>query len=415
MSRESPSLWGTIKYIVREALVSDNPRYYAAGLGLLLVAIYGLYLWIFVQHAPIFLGSDKGGLILTAMNDSVAWGLYISFFIFWVGVAAAGIAFGLAAYVFGDEEFKKIAPLSEVQAVAALITVLMLIVVDLGRPIRALILMPQLPNLHSMLDWDFIVITGYLTINLIGVLASVHYYRQDKPLPKKFIVPFITIAAPFAIGIHTVTGFISQALTARPIWNSPLLAPEYVATAFASGPAILLVALYIAERYVDGFKIDVQVYRRTLYVIVGGLVVGLYFTLSDAQEIFWYTTEPLKKAQAATMFLGQHLPYVSVLAWLWISLGAAAVILSLLPRIHSTKRGILFIASLTIVAVVAEKTMRIVLPAFEPSTLGEVRPYYPTPIEIGITIGVHALGILVYLLLARPTLKAVMAHYFKTS
>lgn len=415
MSSQGSSFIDTIKFVIKEALLTGSPRFYLAALGLLIIALYGMYLWIFVQHAPVFLGAEEGGLILTALNDSVPWGIYISFFVFWVGVAAAGIVFGIAAYVFGDKEFKKVAVLGEVQAVAAIITVLMLITVDLGRPLRALVLMPQLPNLHSMLDWDFIVLTGYLTLNLIGMLVTVHYYRQDKPIPKKFIVPFITIAAPFAIGIHTVTAFISQALTARPIWNSPLLAPRYVATAFASGPAILLLALYLAERYIKGFKVDFSVYRKTLYVIVGSLVVGLYFTLSEVHEIFWYTTEPAKKAQAQTLFLSYNLPYLAKLMWLWIGLGIAAVILGILPRIHNTKRGIIFVSILTIIAVVAEKTMTIIIPGFIPSTLGEVKPYYPTAIEIGITIGVHAIGVLAYLLLARPALKAVMTHYFSGS
>lgn len=402
----------TIKYIVYWALRGSR-RYYLAAFGLLLLAVYGLYLWIFMQHAPIFLGSDEGGLILTAMSDSVPWGIYISFFVFWVGVAAAGIVFAIAAYVFNDKEFKKIAVLGEVQAIAALIIVLLLIVVDMGRPIRALFLMPRLPNLRSMLDWDFVVISGYLLINIIGVLVTVHYYRKDKPLPARFIVPFMLIAAPFAIGIHTVTAFISQALTARPLWNSSLLAPRYVATAFASGPALLLMALYLAEKYIKGFRVSIDVYRKTLYVAAGATIVGLYFTLSEVQEIFWYTTEPAKLAQAKELFLGLHAPYLAVLVWLWMGLGSAAVIASLIPSTHNNKKAIVVISALIVVAVIAEKTFTIVIPAFIPSTLGEVRPYYPTPIEYGITLGVHALGLLIYLLLSKPAIKAVMTHYFK--
>ncbi|AEM38971.1 Polysulphide reductase NrfD [Pyrolobus fumarii 1A] len=403
----------TIIYVIREALFKGSKRYYMALLGLALIAAYGIYLWIFVQHAPIFLGTDEGGMIVTGLSDSVPWGIYISFFVFWVGVAAAGIVFGIAAYVFGDKEFKKVAALGEVQAVAAVITALSLVYVDLGRPIRGLFLMPQLPNLHSMFDYDFLVLTGYLTLNLIGVLVTIHYYRRDKPLPKKFIVPFMIIAAPFAIGIHTVTAFISQALTARPIWHSPLLAPRYVATAFASGPAILLLALYLAERYVPGFKVDFSVYKKTTYVMVAALVVGLYFTLSEVHEIYWYTTEALKKAQANELFFGYHLPYLAIMMWLWIGLGIAAVILGILPRIHNTKSGILLVAVLTIVAVICEKTMTVIIPGFVPDTLGQIVPYYPTPVEIAITIGVHAIGMLVYLALSRPTIKAIMTHYMK--
>ncbi len=405
----------TIKYIIEEALVGRSKAYYAALIGMLLMAGYGLYVWMFVQHAPIFLKSDYGGMIMTGMSSSVPWGLYISFFVFWVGVAAAGIVFGIAAYAFGHKGFKKVAVLGEVQAIAALVTVLMLITMDLGRPLRGLILMPQLPNLHSMLDWDFIVIFGYLTINLIGFLVTIHYYRQDKPLPLKFTIPFIIIAAPFAIGIHTVTAFISQALTARPIWNSPLLAPEYVATAFASGPAILILALVLAEKYIKGFKVDPDVYKKTLIVIAGSLVIGLYFSLSEAHEIFWYTTEPWKKAQAEVMIYGYHLPYLGIMYWLWIGLGVAAVILSLIPRVRNTRNGMLLIALLTIIAVVNEKTMRIVIPAYIPDPLGRYIPYYPTPVEYAITLGAHAIGILLYLALARVAIEAIMTHYFRGS
>ncbi len=404
----------TIIYVIREALTGHGWRLRIAALGLAIIAAYGLYLWIFVQHAPIFLGAEHGGLILTDMSSSVAWGIYIAFFIFWVGVAAAGIAFGIAAYVFGDKEFKKFAVLGEVQAVAALITVLLLITVDLGRPIRALFLMPLLPNFpQSMLDWDFVVISGYLLLNLIGMLVTIHYYRQDKPIPKKFLVPFIIIAAPFAIGIHTVTAFISQALTARPYWNSPLLAPRYVATAFASGPAILLIALYLAEKYIDGIKVDMSLYKKTLYVIAGALVVGLYFTLSEVHEVYWYTTEPLKRAQFNEAFLGLHLPYLAVLTWMWIFLGIAAVLMSLLPQVRNSKEGIILVSIVTIVAVIAEKTLTILVPAYIPDPLGQIVPYWPTPLEIAITVGVQALGLLIYMLLAVPAFKAIKKHYFE--
>ena len=405
----------TIVYIIREAVtLGGNWRARIVALGLIIMAAYGIYLWIFQQHAPIFLHANYGGMILTGMNDSVIWGLYIAMFIFWVGVAAAGIAFGIAAYVFRDKEFMKFAVLGEVQAVAALVTVLLLIIVDLGRPIRALFLMPLLPNFpKSMLDWDFVVITGYLTINLIGFYVTTHYYRQDKALPNKFIIPFITIAAPFAIGIHTVTAFISQALTARPYWNSPLLAPAYVATAFAAGPAILLIALYLAEKYMEGIHVDFKVYKKTLYLMIGALVVGLYFNLSEVQEVYWYTTEPMKRAQWNVALFGITVPYVAVFQWLWVALGVAAVLASLTPYVRNSKQGIVLVAILVTLAVIFEKTLRVLVPAYIPDPLGQWVPYWPTPLEIAITVGVHAIGILVYLALAIPALRAVKKHYFE--
>ena len=407
--------WDTFVMIIKDGF-KGSKRYYIAMAGLTLLFLYGFYLWFFIQHAPVFLHTNYGGLALTGMNDSDPWGLYIAFFIYWVGVAAAGIAFGVAAYIFQDKELLKIAVLGEVQAVAALIIVLALVgFADLGRPIRAMFELPFLPNLRSMLDWDFIVISTYLTINLVAVYVTIHYYRQDKPLPKKFIIPYIVLAAPFAIGIHTVTGFIFQALRARPIWNTSLLAPSFVATALAAGPAMVLLAVYLAERYIDGFSVSTEMYKKIIYIIAGGLIVGLYFTFSDAQEIFWYTTEPMKWAQARNLFYGLHLPYLAVLEWIWISFAVAAVLLSFIPSTHRSKGAMAFIAILTIIAVTSEKTLATLVPGFTPSTLGEIRPYHPTPIEYGIALGVHALGIMIYLWLARPAIKAVMTHYFKPS
>ena len=409
MERQSRvSLVDLIKYVITEGIVRGGSSYKSLLLGLALMAIYGLYLWIFVQHAPIFFGSDAGGMIVTGMSNSVPWGLYISFFIFWVGVAAAGIMFGLAGYVFHHKGFKQVTVVAEVQAIAAILIAMMLLLVDVGRPIRVLILMPQLPNFpQSILDWDFIVLSTYLILNIIAYVYVLKKLLAGQEPSLKFEHIFIVIAAPFAIGIHTVTAFISQALVARPYWNSPLLAPRYVATAFASGPALLLLVLLIAESRM-GLKVDFDVYKKTVYVIVGSLVIGLYFTLSEVQEIFWYTTEPLKRAQASILFFGKHVWWLGFLGWLWVILGITAVLLSFIPAVRNTRRGIAVLSIIVIIAVICEKTLTIVIPAFTPDSLGQVVGYVPTPIEVAITLGVHAIGLMVYAILARSALKLVI-------
>jgi len=404
------SLVDLIKYVIVEGVIRGGPSYKSLLLGLALMGVYGLYLWVFVQHAPVFLGIDAGGMIVTGMSDSVPWGLYIAFFIFWVGVAAAGIVFGLAAYVFHHEGFRQVAVLAEVQAIAAILIALMLLFVDVGRPIRTLILMPQLPNFpQSILDWDFIVLLTYLALNLLAYVYALKKLLVGQKPSLKFEYTFIAIAAPFAIGIHTVTAFISQALTARPFWNSSLLAPRYIATAFASGPALLLLVLLIAESRM-GLRIDFDVYRKTVYIIAGSLVVGLYFTLSEVQEIFWYTTEPSKLAQASIVFLGKYVWWIGFLGWLWVILGVATVLLSLIPSVRNTRRGVAVLSITTVIAVICEKTLAIVVPAFTPDSLGQIVGYVPTPIEIAITIGVHAIGFMAYAILARSVLRLMVQY-----
>ncbi len=400
---------GTLIYIFREGL--KGPAAYKMLLaGLALMAVYGVYLWVFVQHAPVFLGSESGGLVLTGVNEDVPWGLYISFFTFWVGVAASAVIFSFAAYVFGDMHFKKIVPLAEAQAVVALVITVWGIVANLGHPERALVLMPQLANPRSMLDWDFIVIFTYMALNAVAFVYTVHKYRLGEDLPRKFIVPFMIVSTPFAIGIHTVTAWIFHALTSRPALNTALLAPRFIATAFASGPALLLLLVYILEKTTGWLRVDFSVYRRTLNVIVISLATGLFFTLAEFHEALWYTTEPLKREQLLATLLGGGIPLLTTLFWLWLSLGVAAAILGMLPSIRSSKAGIAFTALVTFIAVFSEKTLATILPGFVINPLGLQASYNITPLEVFVSIGIHATVFILFAILVRSyivTLKSV--------
>lgn len=391
---------GTLAYIFREGL--RGPTAYKMLLaGLALMAVYGVYLWVFVQHAPVFLASNSGGLVLTGVNEDVPWGLYISFFTFWVGVAASAVIFSFAAYVFGDKHFKRIVPLAEAQAIVALVITVWGIVANLGRPERALVLMPQLANPRSMLDWDFIVIFTYMALNAVAFVYTVHKYRLGEDLPRGFIVPFMIVSTPFAIGIHTVTAWMFHALTSRPALNTALLAPRFIATAFASGPALLLLLVYILEKTTSWLKVDFSVYRRTLNVIVISLATGLFFTPAEFHEALWYTTEPLKRGQLLATLLGGGIPLLTTLFWLWLSLGVAAAILGMLPPVRSSKAGIAFTALVTFIAVFSEKTLATILPGFVVNPLGLQASYNITPLEVFVSIGIHATVFILFAILVR--------------
>ena len=393
------SLASTLLYVFREGL--SGPLAYKLLLaGLAVMAAYGVFLWVFIQHAPVFLGWDKGGLITTGVNEDVPWGLYISFFTFWVGVAASAVIFTFAAYVFNDRGFKKIVGLAEAQAVIALIITVWGIVANLGRPERALVLMPQFRNIRSMLDWDFFVIFTYMALNAVAYLYTVNKLRSGIDVSSRFIIPFIVVSTPFAIGIHTVTAWIFHALTARPALNTSLLAPRFIATAFASGPALLLLVLYILEWSIDWFKVDISVYRKTLNVIVVALATGLFFTLAELHEVFWYTSEPLKREQYLATLLGGN-SLLTTLMWLWISLGIAATLLGVIPSVRASKAGIAFISLVTFVAVFSEKTLATILPGFVVNPLGLSSEYHITPIEVFVSIGIHATVLILFAILIR--------------
>ena len=209
--------------------------------------IYQLYLCILV--ALMMLGvyayfvQIKVGLAATNMSDIVSWGFYIANFTFLVGVAAAAVMIIVPSYIFKDKDFHKVVIIGECVAIGALIMALMFVFVDLGAPWNAWHLIPIIGLFNwpsSLLSWDVLVLNGYLVLNLIvpSYILFCHYHNR-KPDNKKYL-PFVFLSIFWAFGIHLVTAFLYQGLPARPFWNNPLMGPRFLASAFAAGPALLI-------------------------------------------------------------------------------------------------------------------------------------------------------------------------------
>src|SRR3989338_9966558 len=188
------------------------------------------------------------GLILTAMRDQVSWGLYISNFTFLVGVAAAAVLLVIPAYLLHDVDFKRAVMLGEGVAVSAVVMCLCFVMADMGGPHRGWHLIPVIGYFNwpqSMLTWDVIVLNGYLALNLlIPFYILFSHYRNRDPNPTLY-VPFVILSVFWAVSIHLVTAFLYAGLVARPFWNSALLGPRFLASAFAAGPALILLALAV--------------------------------------------------------------------------------------------------------------------------------------------------------------------------
>ena len=283
------------------------------------------------------------------------------------------------------------------------------ITANLGRPERAVIFMPQFSNLRSMLDWDFTVIFTYLTLNAIAYVYTIHKYRNHADVARKFIVPFMIISTPFAIGIHTVTAWIFHALTARPALNTALLAPRFIATAFASGPALLLLVVYILEKTTGWFRVSMNVYRKTLNVIVVALATGLFFTLAELHEVFWYTSEPIKREQFALTFFGGPNTLLNTLTWMWVTMGLAAALLGMIPSVRRSKTAIAYVALVTFIAVFAEKTLATILPGFIVNPVNMIAHYEIVPIELFVGVGIHATLFILFAILIRAYLVTLKA------
>lgn len=345
------------------------------------------------------------GLSATGMTDIVSWGFYISNFTFLVGVAAAAVMLILPAYIFRDKDLAKVVIIGEGVAVGALVMCLMFVFVDLGGPLRAWHLMPVIGLFNwpsSLLTWDVIVLNGYLALNLLVpfYILYCHYHGQE-PDPKKYR-PFIFLSIFWAVAIHMITAFLYQGLPARPFWNNPLLGPRFLASAFAAGPALITMVLVIIHTTTN-FKIEKQTFNKLRRIIVVAALINLIMLFSEIFKEFYFPTH--HSQPAIYLFFGLK-GHNSLVPWIWTAISMnviGTIILSFNPRDNDPK--VLFPASILLfLGVWIEKGIGLIVPGLIPSPLGEVVDYSPSWVEISITLGILAFGILVVTMLIRPAL-----------
>ena len=189
------------------------------------------------------------GLVTTGMTDQVSWGMYIANFTFLVGMAAAAVMLVIPVYIYQNRELHDLVIFGELLAVAAIIMCLMFVMVDLGRPDRFHHMFLRFNFPISMLSWDVIVLNGYLLLNLhiCGYLIYCAYRRRHPS--RYFYIPFVFLAIAWALSIHTVTAFLYVGLGGRPFWNSAIIAPRFLASAFAAGPAFIILTLEVIHHF----------------------------------------------------------------------------------------------------------------------------------------------------------------------
>lgn len=342
------------------------------------------------------------GLIVTNMKDQVSWGLYIANFTFMVGVAAAAVLLVIPAYIYHFQAIHEIAILGELMAFSAIVMCLGFITVDLGRPDRFWHIIPGLGILNfpiSMLSWDVIVLNGYLIINTIIPFYLIYKKFVNEEPNKKFYIPLVLLSIPWAVSIHTVTAFLYNPLPARPFWNAAILAPRFLASAFCSGPALILIIFQLIRKF-GNFKIQ----DAALYKVAEIMAYAMFFNL------FLFGAELFKEYYSGTIHLapmeylmqGLH-GHNALVPWIWTAIvfNVTAFVIFLLLR---NIRSILLLnigCVLIFFGVWIEKGMGFIIPGFIPDTLGEIYEYMPSSTEVMISLGVWALGFLIYTLLAK--------------
>jgi Ni/Fe-hydrogenase subunit HybB-like protein len=384
-------------------VVTGRPIYYAWCLVLLAIAVTGF---------SFYLKQLETGLIVTNMRDQVSWGLYIANFTYLVGVAAAAVLLVIPAYIYHFDPIKEIVVLGELFAASSMVMALMLVFMDLGRPDRFWHLFPFIGKLafpDSLLAWDVLVLNGYLALNIfIPVYILVKSYFGKEP-NKKFIVPLILLSVPWAVGIHTVTAFLYNGLAARPFWNASILAPRFLASAFCSGPAIVIIIFQVIRK-ISNIKIRDEALFKVAELMAYAMFLNLF--LMGAEIFKEYYSDTVHLAPVTYLYRGLH-GHHALVPWIWTSLclNLTSFFIFLIPKTRkkliTLNTGCFFI----IVGIWIEKGIGFVLPGFIPDVLGEVYEYMPNLTEFAVSLGIWAVGLLVFTLFMKVAIPIVAGDF----
>ena len=346
------------------------------------------------------------GLPATNMTDIVSWGFYISNFTFLVGVAGAAVMIRLPSYIFKDKDLHKVVIIGEVVAIGALVMCLMFVFVDLGGPLQAWHMIPGIGLFNwptSLLTWDVLVLNGYLVLNLMvpAYILYCHYHHRE-PIAKIYL-PFVFLSIFWAFGIHLVTAFLYQGLPARPFWNNPLMGPRFLASAFAAGPALIIVVLIIIQS-TTSFKIEDRIFNKIRRISVVSAIINLIMLFSEVFKEFYLPTHHSLPAMYLYFGLDGH---NALVPWIWTAI-TMNVLGTLTMAFNPGKNNPNFLVPACIflfLGIWIEKGIGLIVPGLVPSPLGEVVDYAPSWVEICVSLGILALGIFVVTMLVKPALK----------
>ena len=374
-------------------VAKGSKLYYAWCLSLLAIIIAG-FIFYLKQH--------EVGLIATNMNDQVSWGLYIANFTYLVGAAAAAVLLVVPSYVYHFKPIKEIVVLGELFAASSVMMAVLFVMVDLGRLDRFWHMLPFIGSMNfpqSLLAWDVIALNGYLILNIfIPVYLLVNFYYRKKP-NWKLILPFILLSIPWAVGIHTVTAFLYNGLPARPFWNASILAPRFLASAFCSGPAIIIIIFQIIRKVSD-IKLENEALFKIAELIAYAMFLNLFLLGSELYKEYY--SHSVHIAPVEYLFQGLH-GHNLLVPWIWaaMAMNVMAFFIFMIPQTRKRLSILNLGCLLVIVGVWIEKGPGFVIPGFVPDPLGEIHEYIPNLLELMVSFGIWALGLLVFTLLMK--------------
>lgn len=361
------------------------------------------------------------GLSITNLSSVTPWGAWIAFYIFFVGLSAGSFLLSSLIYVFGMKEYERIGRAALLTAIVCMIAALTFVLMDLGRPERMLNAIIYW-NVTSALAWEvhfYLVYIALLSVELYiamredlvrlrfskistvkGKLARMLTFKSSaineftKKRDHKWMKILGIIGIPLAIfGVHGGTGTIFALVKARPAWNTGLFPVIFVVSAMVSGTALLL-AMYIIKKKATKQMIDHGMVQSLAKLMIAFLFIDLGLQFYE-YLVSWYGLEEEHLETLSTMM-------TSDFSWsFWgvqMFFGAVIPIILVLWKKTSASVNALLIAAVLIVIGIIGVRFNIVVPSLVVPVFPELPHgyYYPTLNEWMISLGIGALGLLIY-------------------
>ncbi|MFB3915573.1 MAG: sulfate reduction electron transfer complex DsrMKJOP subunit DsrP [Terriglobales bacterium] len=366
--------------LMLEKAIVGSRRYWTWLLFLLVVVLLGFVSYR-VQLAH--------GLVITGLSRDVSWGLYIAQFTFLVGIAASAVTVVLPYYLHHNQQFAKLTILGEFLAISAITMCLLFVMVDMGQPTRVLNVL-RYPSPRSLMFWDLISLGGYLVLNAVIALHTLSAERNRTASPS-WLRPLIILSIPWAVSIHTVTAFLYSGLPGRPFWLTAILAPRFLASAFASGPALLLLLCLLLRRFTT-FDVGREPIQKLGIIVTYAMTVNLFFF---AVELFtaFYSRIPEHMHAFEYLFIGLD-GRAQLAPWMWLStlLAVVSLVVLLVPKMRARESVLAAACAGVFLSLWLEKGLCLVVCGFIPNAMGAVMPYQPTAPESLIVLGIWAFG-----------------------
>ena len=380
--------------------VSDYLRYVVKG-GRLFYAWMGALSVLIAGMQYVFFLQNTDGLIVTGLTSQIHDGLYLANLVFLVGVAAGAVTIVFPAYVYHHEGMHKVTVLGEMLAISAVIMVMMFVFAHMGRPDRLWHMIPPwgIYSFSSMLGWDVLVLNGYLILNAVVGFWYLYSKYTGKPVNKKIFLPLVYVSIVWALSIHTVTAFLISTMPARPMWHHTVMPIRFIATAFAAGPA-LIILIFLIVRKNTKFWVDDSAIKLLATIVTWCLGIAIFLTLSEIVIDLYARTEHANGLYY--LMFGLH-GLTRLVPWFWSSvvLMVGAFILFLIPAVRNNMKLLSIACAMAFAGIWIEKGMGLIVPGFIPTPIGEVTEYHPTLLEWVMTAGIWAFGFFILTILLK--------------